>query len=130
MSEIPTELKYSKEHEWVREEGDNVVTIGITDHAQKQLGDLVFVDLPEVGAKLDADAECAVIESVKAASDIYTPVSGEVIAVNEILADTPERINDAPYGDGWIFKIKLSDSGELDSLMDADSYNKLASEES
>lgn len=130
MSETPTELKYSKEHEWVREEGDEVVTIGITDHAQEQLGDLVFVELPEVGSTLEANAECAVVESVKAASDIYTPVSGEIIAVNETLADTPESINDAPYTDGWIFKIRLSDSGELGDLMDADTYNALIAEDS
>jgi glycine cleavage system H protein len=129
MSETPAELKYSKEHEWVRQEGDNMVTIGISDHAQEQLGDLVFVELPEVGSVLESGAECAVVESVKAASDIYTPVSGEVIAVNEELADTPENINDAPYSDGWIFKVKLSDSSELDGLMDADAYNAFVAED-
>jgi len=129
MSETPAELKYSKEHEWVRQEGDDVVTIGISDHAQEQLGDLVFVELPEVGGVLETGAECAVVESVKAASDIYTPVSGEVIAVNETLADAPENINDAPYGDGWIFKIKLSDSSELGALMDADAYNAFVAED-
>ncbi len=129
MSETPAELKYSKEHEWVRQEGDNVVTIGISDHAQEQLGDLVFVELPEVGSLLESGAECAVVESVKAASDIYMPVSGEVIAVNEELADTPENINDAPYSDGWIFKVKLSDSSELDGLMDADGYNAFVAED-
>jgi glycine cleavage system H protein len=129
MSETPAELKYSKEHEWVRQEGDDVVTIGITDHAQEQLGDLVFVELPEVGGALESGAECAVVESVKAASDIYTPLSGEVIAVNETLADTPENINDAPYGDGWIFKVKLSNNSELDGLMDADAYNAFVAED-
>lgn len=129
MSETPAELKYSKEHEWVRQEGDDVVTIGITDHAQEQLGDLVFVELPEVGNVHKSGAECAVVESVKAASDIYTPVSGEVVAVNEMLADTPENINDAPYSDGWIFKVKLSDSGELDALMDADAYSAFVAED-
>ncbi len=129
MSETPAELKYSKEHEWVRQEGDDVVTVGITDHAQEQLGDLVFVELPEMGNALDRGAECAVVESVKAASDIYTPVSGEVVAVNEELADTPENINDAPYSDGWIFKVKLSDSRELDALMDADAYSAFIAED-
>ncbi len=129
MSKTPAELKYSKEHEWVRQEGDNVVTIGISDHAQEQLGDLVFVELPEVGSLLESGAECAVVESVKAASDIYMPISGEVIAVNEELADTPENINDAPYSDGWIFKVKLSDSSELDGLMDADGYNAFVAED-
>ncbi len=129
MSETPAELKYSKEHEWVRQEGDDVVTIGITDHAQEQLGDLVFVELPEVGSALDRGAECAVVESVKAATDIYTPVSGEVVAVNGGLADTPENINDAPYSDGWIFKVKLSDSSELDALMDADAYSAFVAED-
>lgn len=130
MSDTPADLKYSKDHEWVREEGDNIVTVGITDHAQDQLGDLVFVELPEVGSTLEAGTECAVVESVKAASDIYSPVSGEVIESNEALADAPESINDAPYGEGWIFKVKLSDSSELDSLMDAAAYNELVSEES
>ena len=130
MSETPAELKYSKEHEWVREEGDDVVAIGISDHAQEQLGDLVFVELPEMGSVLESGAECAVVESVKAASDIYTPVSGEVVAVNEALADTPENINDAPYSDGWIFKVKLSDSSELESLMDADAYSAFVAEDS
>jgi len=129
MSETPAELKYSKEHEWVRQEGDDVVTVGITDHAQEQLGDLVFVELPEMGNALDRGAECAVVESVKAASDIYTPVSGEVVAVNEELADIPENINDAPYSDGWIFKVKLSDSRELDALMDADAYSAFIAED-
>ncbi|MCF6282384.1 MAG: glycine cleavage system protein GcvH [Candidatus Polarisedimenticolaceae bacterium] len=130
MSETPAELKYSKEHEWIREEGNDVVVIGITDHAQEQLGDLVFVELPEMGSALESGAECAVVESVKAASDIYMPLSGEVVAVNETLADTPENINDAPYGDGWIFKIKLSDSSELESLMDADAYNAFVADDS
>ena len=129
MSETPAELKYSKEHEWVRQEGDDVVTIGITDHAQGQLGDLVFVELPEMGGALESGAECAVVESVKAASDIYTPLSCEVIAINDELAETPENINYEPYGNGWIFKIKLSDSSELEGLMDSDAYSAFVAED-
>jgi glycine cleavage system H protein len=129
MSEAPAELKYSKEHEWVRLEGDDVVTIGISDHAQGQLGDLVFVELPEMDSQLESGAECAVVESVKAASDIYTPVSGKVVAINGELADAPENINDEPYGNGWIFKVKLSDSSELDGLMDADAYSTFVAED-
>jgi len=122
MSNIPSDLKYTQSHEWVRDEGDGSVTIGITDHAQELLGDLVFVELPEVGAALDAGDECAVVESVKAASDVYSPLSGEVTEANELLADAPETINNEAYGDGWIFKMSLSDADELDGLMDADAY--------
>ena len=122
MSELPAELKYTESHEWVRDEGDGTVTVGITDHAQEALGDLVFVDLPEVGASLSAGGDCAVVESVKAASDVYSPVSGEVTAVNEALADAPEIINGDAFGDGWIFKLKLSDPAELDGLLGADGY--------
>lgn len=121
MSEVPSELKYSKSHEWVREEGDEVV-IGITDHAQALLGDLVFVELPEVGADLAAGDECAVVESVKAASDVYAPLSGEVVAVNEALADAPEVINDEPYSEGWMYRLKLADASELDEMLGADDY--------
>lgn len=122
MSNQPDDLKYVKSHEWVRDEGDGTVTIGITDHAQELLGDLVFVELPEVGAELAVDAECAVVESVKAASDVYSPLSGEVTEVNETLADAPETINDDPYEAGWIYRMKLTDAAELDALMDADAY--------
>lgn len=122
MSKLPENLKYVKSHEWVRDDGDGVVTIGITDHAQELLGDLVFVELPEVGAELTADAECAVVESVKAASDVFSPLSGEVTEVNEELADAPETINDDPYEAGWIFKMKLADETELADLMDAEAY--------
>ena len=122
MSDVPSELKYTKSHEWVRDEGDGTVTIGITDHAQELLGDLVFVELPEVGADLTAGDACCVVESVKAASDVYAPVSGEVLEVNEMLADTPEIINDSAFDDGWLFKIQLSAEVELDDLMDADAY--------
>ena len=122
MSEVPAELKYTKSHEWVREEDDGTVTIGITDHAQGLLGDLVFVELPEVGADMAADDACVVVESVKAASDVYMPISGEIIEVNELLNDEPEIINSSPYDDGWIFKVQPSAEQELDGLMDADAY--------
>jgi glycine cleavage system H protein len=129
MSDIPNNLKYHKTHEWVSGPDDGVVTIGITDHAQEQLGDLVFVELPEVGTTISVEGECPVVESVKAASDIYIPLSGEVVEANELLADAPETINDDPYGEGWIFKLRLSDEGELDSLLSADEYSKVTEEE-
>ena len=122
MSEIPSELKYTKSHEWVRVEEDGSVTIGITDHAQELLGDLVFVELPEVGTEMPAEEAACVVESVKAASDVYMPISGEVVAVNEGLADAPETINDSPYDDGWLITVKPSNPDELEDLMDADSY--------
>jgi glycine cleavage system H protein len=122
MSNIPTELKYSKSHEWVRTEDDGTLTIGITDHAQGLLGDMVFVELPEVEAGFSSGEECAVVESVKAASDVYCPVAGEVIAINEELADAPETINQDPYGDGWMFKLQPEDEGEAGELMDAEAY--------
>lgn len=122
MSTIPAELRYASSHEWVREESDGTLTIGITDHAQDLLGDVVFVELPEVGRVVSAGEECAVVESVKAASDIYAPVSGEVIAVNESLDEAPEGVNGDPYGEAWFFKIKPSDSSELDKLLDAEAY--------
>ncbi len=125
MSDTPSELRYAKSHEWVKSEGDGTVTIGITDHAQELLGDLVFVDMPEVGDNVEAGSECAVVESVKAASDIYSPVSGEIIAVNEALDDAPETINDDAFGEGWIFKVKLSDAADLDGLLDAAGYDAL-----
>jgi len=121
MSDIPQDLKYTESHEWVRDEGDGIVAVGITDHAQELLGDLVFVELPEPGTELGAGSECAVVESVKAASDIYCPLDGEVVEVNEALADSPEAINEAPY-DNWIFKLKMSDPSQFDGLMDADAY--------
>lgn len=122
MSNLPEELRYTKEHEWIRDEGDGSVTVGITDHAQGLLGDLVFVELPEVGARLEAGAECSVVESVKAASDVYSPLKGEITAVNEALGDAPEAINDDPYGDGWIFKMRPADVGDLEALLDAAGY--------
>lgn len=122
MSIIPDNLKYTKTHEWARLEGDGTVTVGITDHAQSQLGDLVFVELPEVGATVAAGKECAVVESVKAAADVYSPLTGEVLAVNEALTDSPELINEEPYGKGWLFRISTRDS--LDGLLDAAAYEK------
>ena len=122
MSNIPSELKYATSHEWVRNEGDGIVTVGITEHAQDLLGDMVFVELPEVGETVSAGDDVAVAESVKAASDIYAPVSGENIEVNEELEDAPELVNSDPFGDGWMFKIKLEDVSELDSLLDAEGY--------
>lgn len=124
MSNVPSELLYTKSHEWVRREADGSVTVGITDHAQELLGDLVFVEAPEVGSSFDAGDDCAVVESVKAASDVYAPISGEVVESNELLANAPETINAEPYGDGWIFRIKPSDAAELDDLMDANAYGE------
>jgi len=121
MSEIPSDLRYTESHEWVSS-GDGGVKVGITDHAQSQLGDLVFVDLPAVGDSVSAGDACAVVESVKAASDVYSPVSGEVVAVNEDLEDSPELVNQDPYGKGWLFTVKANDDSGLDKLMDADAY--------
>ncbi|MCU7798340.1 MAG: glycine cleavage system protein GcvH [Candidatus Thiodiazotropha sp. (ex Semelilucina semeliformis)] len=129
MSDTPKELRYAKSHEWLRDEGDGTATIGISEHAQELLGDLVFVDLPEVGTKVEAGGDCAVVESVKAASDVYSPVTGEVIEVNESLDDAPETINEDAFGNGWMFKVKLDDATELDSLLDADAYDALVAEE-
>ncbi len=121
MSDIPADLKYSNSHEWLRAEGD-IATVGITDHAQAQLGDLVFVEVPEVGDAVVAGDECTVVESVKAASDVYSPVSGEVVEVNEALADAPETVNDDPYGEGWLFKVRMSDPAEAEGMMGAEAY--------
>jgi glycine cleavage system H protein len=125
MSEIPEELKYSKSHEWVREEGE-LVAVGITDHAQELLGDIVFVELPEVGAGIDAEEECGVIESVKAASDLYAPLAGEIVEVNEALLDAPESINDAPY-EAWIFRMRPAE--EPAELLDAAAYRDVVEAE-
>lgn len=122
MSNIPNELKYVASHEWIREEGDGVVVIGITEHAQDLLGDVVFVELPDVGDNVSAGDDAGVVESVKAASDVYAPLSGEVVEINEALEDSPELVNSDPYGDGWFFKLKLSDVAELEDLLDADGY--------
>jgi len=121
MSEVPSELKYTESHEWLRLEDDGLITIGVTDHAQALLGDLVFVELPEAGTEFVSGDECCVVESVKAASDVYMPISGEVVEVNEALADEPEIINNSPYDNGWLFKVKPS-ANELADLMDADAY--------
>ena len=122
MSNLPEDLKYAKSHEWIRDEGDGTATVGITAHAQELLGDLVFIELPEVGKDVDAGSECAVVESVKAASDIYSPVTGEIVAVNEALTDEPETVNQDAFGSGWIFKIKMDDSAQLDDLLNAAGY--------
>ncbi len=122
MSEIPTELHYTKSHEWVRLEDDGTVTVGLTDHAQESLGDLVFVESPEVGTEYAAEEACCVVESVKAASDIYMPINGEIIDANPALADEPEIINSSPYDDGWLFKIKPSDEDDIGQLMDSSTY--------
>lgn len=126
MSNIPAELKYTQSHEWVRVEDDGTLTVGISDHAQDALGDLVFVEVPDVGADLAAGDACAVVESVKAASDVYAPVAGEVVAVNEELADAPEAINEDPYQKGWLFKLKGTIDGA--ELLDADAYAKFVAE--
>ena len=125
MSNVPSELKYTKSHEWIRDEGDGTVTVGITEHAQELLGDLVFVELPEVGSEMEAGSECAVVESVKAASDVFSPVSGEITAANEALADAPEKVNEDAFGEGWLFRVKLSDAGQLDGLLDAAAYQTI-----
>ena len=122
MSELPGDLLYTNEHEWLRREEDNSVTLGITDHAQNALGELVYVELPEVGLDLDAGGEMAVVESVKAASDVYAPIAGSVAAVNEELADDPEKINTDPYGDGWIVRIIPTDGINESELMSPDDY--------
>ena len=115
-------LKYTSSHEWIKLEDDGTASVGISENAQDLLGDIVFVELPDVGTQISAKQEVAVVESVKAASDIYSPVTGEVIAVNEVLLDAPETINTSPEEDGWIYKLKVSDESELDELMDAESY--------
>ncbi|ART64485.1 glycine cleavage system protein GcvH [Kushneria marisflavi] len=130
MSQIPTNLRYSDSHEWVQDNGDGTVTIGITDHAQQALGDVVFVELPEVGSTLTTGEEFGVVESVKAASDLYAPLGGEVLGVNTLLEDAPESLNESPYDDAWLIKIRLAEPDELESLMDADSYTELVANES
>ncbi|MDR9435882.1 MAG: glycine cleavage system protein GcvH [Thiohalophilus sp.] len=129
MSNIPQELRFTKSHEWVKREEDGTLVVGITDHAQQLLGDLVFVEVPEVGSSFKDSDDCAVIESVKAASDVYCPIAGEVLESNEALADAPETINNDPYGDGWIFKLKPEDEGAYDALMDADAYAEVVAED-
>jgi len=123
LSNFPDDLKYAASHEWVRVDEDGVATVGISDHAQDALGDIVFVELPEPGTNVNARNEVSVVESVKAASDIYSPLSGEIIAVNEDLLEAPETVNSSPYDNGWFYKIKVSDEAELDELMDAEAYS-------
>jgi glycine cleavage system H protein len=129
MSSIPSDLKYLDSHEWARLESDGTVTIGISDHAQGALGDLVFVEVPEVGKALKKGNAAAVVESVKAASDVYSPVSGEVVAANETLGNAPELVNQDPYGQGWLFKIKPSNQDELSQLLDSKAYEKVVESE-
>ena len=130
MDAIPEKLKYTKSHEWVRLETDGSATVGITDHAQNLLGDMVFVELPESGRLLKSGQECAVVESVKAASDVYSPISGEVVAVNGAVTDSPALVNSDPYGEGWLMRIKPTVPGDLDALLDARTYREqLAAEE-
>lgn len=124
---IPSHLKYTKSHEWIRPEADGSVTVGITDHAQAQLGDLVYVQLPEVRTSFQQGQECTVVESVKAAADVYAPVSGEIIAINEKLADSPESLNGDPYG-AWLFRIRPADPAQIEGLLDADGYRAVADE--
>ena len=125
MSNIPGDLKFLSSHEWARIESDGTITIGISDHAQDLLGDIVFVELPEIGQSVDAENDTAIVESVKAASDIYSPLSGEVIEVNSLLEDQPEIINSSPYEDGWFYKLTPSDLGELDNLLSPEDYSEV-----
>lgn len=129
MSETPAELKYAKTHEWARLEADGTVTVGISDHAQDALGDVVFVELPEAGAVFGAGDEAAVVESVKAASDIYAPVGGEIVAVNSVLEDSPETVNSGPYGEGWFFRLQPADVEELQQLLNAETYQQQCEDE-
>ena len=125
MSDVPGDLKFLSSHEWARVESDGTITIGISDHAQDLLGDIVFVELPEVGQSVDAENDTAIVESVKAASDIYSPLSGEVIEVNSLLEDQPEIINSSPYENGWFFKLTPSELGELDNLLSPEDYSEV-----
>ncbi|HCM04614.1 MAG TPA: glycine cleavage system protein GcvH, partial [Oceanospirillales bacterium] len=122
MSNIPAELKYVESHEWLRKEADGTITVGITDFAQAALGDVVFIELPEVGAEVEADDDIAVVESVKAASDVYAPIAGTIVAVNEELVDAPEKANEDPYGDAWFFRMEPTDPNVLETLLSAEDY--------
>lgn len=122
MSNVPADLKYIASHEWLRLEDDGTITVGITDHAQEALGDVVFVELPEVGDTIAVDDEIAVVESVKAASDVYAPISGEVVAINETLEDDPETINSDPYGEGWLYRMKADNVDDYEALLSAEEY--------
>ena len=125
MSEVPTDLGFRESHEWVRAAGDGTAVVGISDHAQSALGDMVYVEAPEPGLSYEQGDACAVVESVKAASDVYAPVSGEIIEANGALEDTPELVNSDPYGEGWLFKVRLSDPAEIDGLLSAAEYEAL-----
>lgn len=129
MSNIPSELRYASTHEWVRNEGDGTYTVGITEHAQELLGDMVFVELPDVDDEISAGDDVAVAESVKAASDVYAPISGKVVAVNEDLEDTPELVNNDAFGDGWMFRVKADDASEVENLLDAEGYQNSIDED-
>lgn len=129
MADIPNELSYTKSHEWIRQEKGDVYSVGITDHAQHELGDIVFIELPEVGAEVSAGDETVVVESVKTAADVYSPISGKVIEVNESLQSQPARVNQDPYGDGWLFRIKIEDESELEDLLDAEQYEESLKED-
>lgn len=129
MSNIPKDLKYTKSHEWVKPNADGSVTVGITHHAQDLMGDMVFVDLPQAGTKVTSGKECGVVESVKAASDVYAPVSGEIVEANAALSDSPETVNKDPYGAGWMFRLKPANKAELDALLDAKAYEALVASE-
>jgi glycine cleavage system H protein len=128
MSDLPAELKYASSHEWARLDSDGTVVVGITDHAQEALGDIVYIELPEMGVAVDAGAEVAVVESVKAASDIYSPVTGEVVEINPALEDEPETVNSNPYADGWLFRVKVANPDELEDMLDADGYQAVIEE--
>lgn len=126
MAQIPDNLKFLDSHEWARQEDDGTITVGISDHAQELLGDIVFVELPEIGKNIEKKGDVAVVESVKAASDVYSPISGEVTEVNQVLSDNPEIINTSPYEEGWFFKIKPQDINELAELLDSEAYKKIS----
>jgi len=128
MNEIPGDLKFKKSHEWVKVEQDGTVTVGISDHAQDLLGDIVFVELPDIGTQMNAEDEVAIVESVKAASDVYSPISGEIIEVNELLIDNPETINESPYSYGWFYKIQPDDLDEINELLSPEEYGEVCEE--
>lgn len=128
MSTIPSNLRFAKSHEWVLDNGDGSVTVGISEHAQELLGDVVFVEIPEIGSRVDAGEAFSLVESVKAASDVYSPIDGEIIAINEALEDAPETINEDPFGAGWIVKVQVSNSAAIAALMDATAYAELIAE--
>jgi glycine cleavage system H protein len=129
MSDVPSDLRYLESHQWVRVDESGLATVGITDFAQQQLGDVVYIGVPELGATVTGSEEAGVAESVKSASDVFSPVTGEVVEINERLEDEPEKVNEDPYGEGWLFRVKMTDDGELDGLMDADTYRDLVAAE-